>query len=138
MPSKMYKVQLSEKGAWVEIADTREYSVHATQEEYDAAMLALQELDFKDLDAVLSWLWRFHCAGDSYKVQKKPGKEILEIFARHGFFLNPPDAIFDLSNREKAARGIIGNALAETKRMDYPHQIVGHYTNMWKHVFPQK
>ncbi len=103
----------------------------------DQLTVALPNLDFDDLDAVLCWLEELRGPSDWSGVIVP--ESVVSTFRAHRFEPNVNiGADFDGNDRENYARYLIGQALDNLISVGAIHHIIHHFAADWRDCFPQK
>ena len=109
--------------------------VKRAQADVDLAVLALDKLDFRDVNAVLAWCERFTTAADLIGVNA-PRAEILSWFRMCGWMPNMNcDAEFNGEDRDNFAGYVIGQALDGIDKMGVPHPLLHGFVEQWRQKF---
>ncbi len=131
LDAKANAFDASPEGIAAVIARRRE--IATAQAQIDLSVVALDALDFSDLDAVIGWFETVQDATDQCGV-RVPKAAILAAFSAAGF---EPDAncgdAFD-DDRENVARYIIGQALS-TLRFLAIHGTIHGFAKCWREKF---
>lgn len=109
--------------------------VLSAQAEVDLAVVALDGLDFRDVNAVVAWCERIAKPADLIGVNV-PREQILDWFKMHGWTPNMNcGAAFNGEDRDNFAGYIIGQVLDGIERHGVPHPIVHRFAEQWREKF---
>ncbi|PIR04437.1 MAG: hypothetical protein COV59_01150 [Candidatus Magasanikbacteria bacterium CG11_big_fil_rev_8_21_14_0_20_39_34] len=110
---------------------TQDKEVRKLQHQVDTLVGELQNLDFSDLESVITWLENFCVVNEHYLIQI-PKKNILDYFQKEGFHRYPAPSNFDLESEKRMARWIIGEAMSMLDGTGWnQYQVTGRMRSGW-------
>lgn len=110
----------------------------SAQEECDALIKELQNLNFEDNVVLLDWLCKFQSSSNCIGISFEPFF-ILGTFADHGYLPNVNlGKDFDENDRDNHARYLIGQCLNDIRLIGAINPVIHQFTKEWKERFNTK